>query len=126
MDMTSRSTDTPSSTDSSLNDVAFDEPVKLDDLLKELQLVHRTFNEQLSLIRRDFEETIRIIREESAAWRESSEDEFCRLISTCTRHLTTLQEKYQRAVRNESLLSQKLTKVTAEKEALKEEVISDP
>lgn len=93
------------------------------ELIREEQLRSKAFfDEQLRLMRRQYEESVKTVREESRAWRTSSEDEFCRLVTTCTRQLTAMQEKFDRAVRHEAFVSRKLEELRQEKIALEQKV----
>lgn len=96
--------------------------LELSALKREQALSRALFEEQLRLMRHQYDESLEVLRKESQAWRTSSEDEFCRLITTCTRQLTALQEKFDRAIRHEAFVSRKLEEVRQEKAELEEKL----
>lgn len=68
------------------------------------------------------DKTIKSMHQESSQWRASIEDEFCRLITACTRQFSVMQEKYDRLSKKEAIIQRRLKDIYLEKQSLEEEL----
>ncbi len=88
----------------------------------ELKHIESQADKRVAELERVYTEAKKTLQEESAAWRANNEDEFCRLIASTTRHLSSLQEKFERTTKRESFVGHQLLEITEERNKLKDQV----
>lgn len=91
-------------------------------LQDELNRAESLTDKRIAELDRIYTDAKKTLQEESAAWRANNEDEFCRLIASTTRHLSALQEKFERTSKREAFASHQLLEMTEERNKLKEQV----
>jgi hypothetical protein len=88
----------------------------------ELKRIEILTDKRVAELERIYTDAKKTLQEEAAAWRANNEDEFCRLIASTTRHISALQEKFERTTKRESFASHQLVEITEERNKLRAQV----